>query len=59
MQTHCSGTSWISISKDSFQKDLISFKVFSVDPGEVNVIELNIIHCFSVLLFLCLFVHFY
>lgn len=59
MQRDCSGRSWISISQDSFQKELISFKVFSVDPGKVTVIELNIIHCFSVLLFLCLFVHFY
>lgn len=42
MQEECPGSPWISISKDAFQKELISFQMVSVTPGEVNVIEWNI-----------------
>ncbi|XP_053534682.1 plexin-C1 [Ictalurus punctatus] len=37
LQKECTAPSWISIAKDSFQKELISFQVISLIPGEINL----------------------
>ncbi|KAF4080936.1 hypothetical protein AMELA_G00155160 [Ameiurus melas] len=37
LQKECPAPPWISIAKDSFQKELISFQVISLISGEVNL----------------------